>query len=96
MPSTQDITNLNRRVAALEKAASGKPLDLTQLLLEHAFTLGEHAVSDDELIERAEIDLEVADIGELLTRYGIEPTAQLVTALWNWKAACLVTDRENT
>ncbi len=44
-------------------------------------------MSDDEALERLEIDLEVADIGELLTAHGIEPTADLVTALWEWHQA---------
>lgn len=41
-PSMQDIARLERRVAALERAATGVPIDLTQLLLEHAFTLCNH------------------------------------------------------
>ena len=38
-------------------------------------------MDDDDAIETLEIDLEVADIGELLTAHGVTPTTELVTAL---------------
>lgn len=44
---------------------------------------------DDEVIENMEVDLEIADIGELLTAHGVTPTAELVVALWEWKEARL-------
>lgn len=47
---------------------------------------------DDDAIERLEIDLEIADIGELLERHGIAPTPALVVALWEWKEARLRTN----
>ncbi|XAL85131.1 hypothetical protein RSPPQCQH_CDS0080 [Mycolicibacterium phage phi1_186001] len=43
----------------------------------------------DEEIQRLEIDLEIADIGELLESHGITPTQELVIALWEWKEAKL-------
>jgi hypothetical protein len=40
--------------------------------------------AEDDAIESLEIDLKVADIGELLKKHGVAPTPELVTALWNW------------
>ena len=40
---------------------------------------------DDETIETLEIDLEIADIIEILETNGIDPEPQLVMALWDWK-----------
>lgn len=42
-------------------------------------------MSDDEVIESLEIDLDIAECGEVLMRYGIEPNPALVVALWEWK-----------
>lgn len=39
---------------------------------------------DDDAIERLEIDLEVAHIGEILERHGVAPTAGLVNELWDY------------
>lgn len=41
-------------------------------------------MSDDEVIDEMEIDLEVAHIGELLARHGAEPSIDLVLAIWDW------------
>ena len=40
---------------------------------------------DKAVLERLEIDLEVADIGDILAAHGIHPHADLVVALWEWK-----------
>lgn len=40
---------------------------------------------DQAVLERLEIDLEVADIGDILAARGIHPRADLVVALWEWK-----------
>jgi len=40
---------------------------------------------DDEVLQTLEIDLEIADIGEILAGHGIHPGADLVVALWEWK-----------
>ena len=50
--------------------------------------MGGRGVMDDEL-ERLEIDLEIADVGEILEAHGIAPTQELVVALWDWKEARL-------
>lgn len=42
---------------------------------------------EDDVLETLEIDLEVADIGELLEQHGVPPTPELVHALWEWKEA---------
>lgn len=44
---------------------------------------------EDEVIERAEIDLEVSDIWDLLVEHGVEPSPVLVVALWSWKESRL-------
>lgn len=44
---------------------------------------------DQAVLERLEIDLEVADIGDILTAHGIHPSPSLVVALWEWKDARL-------
>lgn len=40
----------------------------------------------DELdaLSAMEIDIEVADVGEILQRYGVSPTAEMVFELWHW------------
>lgn len=42
-PSMQEITRLERRVAAIEKHLRWGVTDLTQILLEHAFSLCNHS-----------------------------------------------------
>ena len=40
---------------------------------------------DQAVLERLEIDLEIADIGDILAAHGIHPTPNLVMAIWEWK-----------
>lgn len=44
-------------------------------------------MSDDEILDELEVDLEVADIGEILEAHGVRPNAELVLALWDWMEA---------
>lgn len=39
---------------------------------------------DERDIEALEIDLETAHIGEVLTKHGVCPTAELVIELWEY------------
>lgn len=39
---------------------------------------------DNTIIEAAEIDLEVAECGEILELHGVAPTVELVADLWDW------------
>ncbi len=41
--------------------------------------------SDDEVLDGLEVDLEVAECGEILEAHGVSPTPDLVVALWQWK-----------
>lgn len=45
-------------------------------------------MSDDEVLEKLEIDLEVADIGEILDAHGVAATYELVLDLWDWMEEC--------
>ncbi len=36
-------------------------------------------------LEGLEVDLDVAECGEILETHGIKPTVALVIALWEWK-----------
>lgn len=40
---------------------------------------------DQAVLERLEIDLEIADIGDILAGHGVNPTPSLVIAIWEWK-----------
>ena len=44
---------------------------------------------DQAVLERLEIDLEIADIGDILAAHGLFPAPSLVVALWEWKEARL-------
>ena len=39
---------------------------------------------DNEVLDALTIDLEVAHIGEIRERYGVSPSADLVTELWQF------------
>lgn len=41
-------------------------------------------MSEDESLEAMEIDLEIAEVGEILARHGVRPNPTLVTELWDW------------
>lgn len=43
-------------------------------------------MSDDEVLDRLEIDLDIAQCGEILEAFGVHPDPCLVLALWTWKA----------
>lgn len=38
----------------------------------------------DQALEALEIDLEVAEIGEILEAHGVPPEVELAAALWEW------------
>lgn len=40
---------------------------------------------EEAVLDRLEIDLEIADIGDILAAHGINPTPDLVMAIWEWK-----------
>lgn len=39
---------------------------------------------DNYVIQTLEIDLDVAECGDILQSHGVTPTADLVTQLWIW------------
>ncbi len=44
-------------------------------------------MSDDDILAELEVDLEVADIGEILQAHGVRPNSDLVLAIWDWMEA---------
>ncbi|SLC05404.1 Uncharacterised protein [Mycobacteroides abscessus subsp. massiliense] len=44
-------------------------------------------MSDEDPVEAMEIDLEIAEVGEILQRHGTQPKPALVTEIWDWAEA---------
>lgn len=42
-------------------------------------------MDDEEALEALEIDLDVAECGEILEAHGVTPSPDLVVALWKWR-----------
>lgn len=54
------------------------------LTTEKGWLMPDSKPGDDDMLQSLEIDLEVAECGEILEAHGVTPTVELVTELWDW------------